>query len=175
MKNAALCFADATRLLCHAALVSALLIAGVLQANAQTTPDLENGRYTLSPVADGVVRLDTRTGAVSTCMDKGSGWACYVIPDERAALDAEIGRLQKDNDALKAQLAQREPVVAGKTEEALPKQDSLKPKSAEGERKIEIPLPSDRDVDRVMTFVENAWRRLVDIASRLQRDSSGKI
>jgi hypothetical protein len=60
----------------------------------------------------------------------------------------------------------------------LPKQDSLKPgKSgiAEGQRKIEIPLPSDRDLDRVMTFVENAWRRLVDMASRIQRDSSGKI
>lgn len=175
MKNAAVCFLDLGKPLRDAAWASVVLIAGVIGAQAQTAPDLENGRYALSPVTDGVVRLDTRTGAVSTCMDKGSGWACYVVPDERAAFDAEIGRLQKENELLKAELAQSGPAVAGKTDEALPKQDSLKPKTGDGERKIEIPLPSDRDVDRMMAFVENAWRRLVDMASRVQRDPSGKI
>ena len=48
-------------------------------------PDNENGRYALSPVTDGVIRLDTRTGAVSTCTNTGTGWACYAVPDERAA------------------------------------------------------------------------------------------
>ena len=76
---------------------------------AQSMPDTENGRYALSPVADGVIRLDTRTGAVSTCSNTGTGWACYAVPDERAALDAEIGRLQADNEKLKAELAAREP------------------------------------------------------------------
>lgn len=175
MKNAVGCFVHFGKPLRYAAWASVLLMMGVVSAPAQTLPDIENGRYTLSPVPDGVVRLDTRTGAVSTCTDKGSGWACYIIPDERAALDAEIGRLQKDNEALKAQLAERGPAVTGKTDEALPKQDSLKPKAGDGERKIEIPLPSDRDLDRVMSFVENAWRRLVDMASRIQRDPSGKI
>jgi hypothetical protein len=151
---------------------ASLLVSG--SVCAQTLPDIENGRFSLSPVPDGVVRLDTRTGAVTTCSDKGNGWACTIIPDERAAYDAEIGRLLKDNAALKAELAQREPSVGGKSDEALPKQDSLKPK-AEGERKIEIPLPSDRDIDSVMSFVENAWRKLIDIATRLQRDSGGKI
>jgi hypothetical protein len=48
----------------------------------QSQPDTENGRYTLSPNADGVVlRLDTRTGAVSTCSNAGAGWACYAAPD----------------------------------------------------------------------------------------------
>jgi hypothetical protein len=154
---------------------SIAVVPGIGSAQAQALPDTENGRYTLSPIPDGVVRLDTRNGTVSTCTDKGGGWACYAMPDERAAFDVEIGRLQKDNEALKAQLAQREPTVAGKTDEPLPKQDSLKPKVAEGERKIEIPLPSDRDMDRVMSFVENAWRRLVAMANRMQRDVSGKI
>ncbi len=141
-------------------------------------PDGENGRYALSPVADGVIRLDTRTGAVSTCTNTGTGWACYAVPDERAALDAEIGRLQADNEKLKAQLAAREPTVTGKIDEPLPKADSLKkpePKVAEGERKIEIPLPSDRDMDRMMSFLEQAWRRLVEMANRMQKDVAGKI
>ncbi|CAN5230632.1 hypothetical protein BH11PSE4_BH11PSE4_12920 [soil metagenome] len=150
-------------------LASLIMIGSV---SAQTLPDIENGRYSLSPVADGVIRLDTRTGAVTTCSDKGNGWACTIIPDERAAYDAEIGRLLTDNAALKAELAQRDPSVTGKTDEALPKQDSLKPK-ADGERKLEIPLPSDKDLDKVMSFVESAWRKLIDIATRLQRDAGG--
>ena len=156
--------------------------AGLINAAAQSMPDAENGRYALSPVPDGVLRLDTRTGAVSTCSNPGTGWACYTVPDERGALDAEIGRLQADNEkskaeleTLKAELAAREP---GKTDEALPKADSLKkgePRVAEGERRIEIPLPSDRDMDRVMSFLEQAWRRLVEMANRMQKDASGKI
>ena len=150
-------------------------LAGIGVADAQAMPDGENGRYALSPVTDGVIRLDTRTGAVSTCTNTGTGWACYAVPDERAALDAEIGRLQADNEKfktelekLKAELAAREPTVTGKIDEPLPK-------TAEGERKIEIPLPSDRDMDRVMSFLERAWRRLVEMANRLQKDVTGKI
>ncbi len=153
-------------------------LGGSGSAAAASMPDTENGRYALAPVVDGVLRLDTRTGAVSTCNNTGTGWACYAVPDERAALDAEIGRLQADNEKLKTELAAREPTVPGKIDEPLPKADSLKkpePKVAEGERKIEIPLPSDRDMDRMMSFLERAWRRLVEIANRMQKDVSGKI
>ena len=165
--------------------VAALILGGTGAVAAQSMPDGENGRYVLSPVADGVIRLDTRTGAVSTCNNTGTGWACYAVPDERTALDAEIGRLQAENERsrtelekLKAELAAREPTVNSKIDEPLPKSDSLKkaePKVAEGERKIEIPLPSDRDMDRVMSFLERAWRRLVEMANRMQKDVSGKI
>jgi hypothetical protein len=169
-----------------AILMLAVAFACAVPALAGPMPETENGRYALSPAGDGVLRLDTRTGAVSTCNNSGAGWACYAVPDERAAMDSEIGRLQADNERLKAdneklkkELAEREPTVSGKIEEPLPKSDSLKksePKVAEGERKIEIPLPSDRDMDRVMSFLEQAWRRLIEMANRLQRDSSsGKI
>ena len=145
---------------------------------AQSMPDSENGRYALSPVADGVLRLDTRTGAVSTCSNSGTGWACYAVPDERAALDTEIGRLQADNEKLKAQLAEREPTITGKIDEPMPKTDSLKkaePKPGDSARKIEIPLPNDRDMDRAMSFLEQAWRRLVELANRVQKDINGRI
>ncbi len=42
------------------------------------------------------------------------------------------------------------------------------------QRRIEIPLPSDRDMDRVMSFLEQAWRRLVEMANRVQKDVSGR-
>jgi hypothetical protein len=161
-----------------AAIAVCLGLGGLAAVAAPPMPDAENGRYALSPVADGVIRLDTRTGAVSTCSNSGAGWACYAVPDERAAMDAEIGRLEADNEKLKAQLAEREPVVTGKIDEPLPKTDSLKkpePKAADGERRIEIPLPSDRDMDRMMSFLEHAWQRLVEMANRMQKDVSGKI
>ena len=41
----------------------ALILGGLDGGAAQSMPDSENGRYALSPIADGVVRLDTRTGA----------------------------------------------------------------------------------------------------------------
>ena len=148
----------------------------VAGANAQQKPESENGRYALSPIADGVIRLDTRTGDVTACSNTGAGWACYAVPDERAALDAEIGRLQADNEKLKTELAAREPSVAGKIDEPLPKADSLRPDpKLDAERKIEIPLPSERDMNRMMSFLEQAWRRLVDAANRMQKDLAGRI
>jgi hypothetical protein len=160
-----------------AAAIAAALAAGSGPVAAQAAPDSENGRYTMSPIPEGKLRLDTRTGTVSTCTRNDAGWACYAVPDERSALDAEIGRLQAEVEKLKGQLAAG-PTVSGKIDEALPKSDPLKkaePKAAEGERRIEIPLPSDHDVDRVMAFLERAWRRLIEMANRVQKDVSGKI
>jgi hypothetical protein len=130
---------------------------------AETAPDSENGRYTFSPSADGMMRLDTRTGTVSYCSNSASGWACYAVPDERKALDEEIGRLQAENDRLKSQLAS-----AGK-----PDDKPAGPSAAEKDRKIEIPLPSDQDVDRVMSLLQRAWKRLVEMANQMQKDISG--
>ena len=152
----------------------AFSFAGLGSAIADSAPDTENGRYTLSKTADGFIRLDTRSGAVSTCSNNGNGWACYAVPDERKAMDDEIGRLQAENERLKAQLASRDSSSV-KPDEALPKQDKSVTPKADSERKIEIPLPSDADVDRVMSFLERAWRRLVDMANRMQKDAAGKI
>ena len=160
----------------------AVVMVGCGGVAAQSAPDSENGRYSMTPITEGVLRLDTRTGTLSTCSKNGAGWACYAVPDERSALDAEIGRLQAEVEKLKGQLAAG-PTVSGKIDEPLPKSDPLKkaepqarePKVAEGERKIEIPLPSDQDVDRVMSFLEKAWRRLIEMANRVQKDVSGKI
>jgi hypothetical protein len=64
-----------------------------------------NGRFTMTPVANGFLRLDTRTGAVSLCTVASGQAECRASADERAALETEIGRLSKENAALKAQIA----------------------------------------------------------------------
>ena len=109
---------------CAAAFAAVTTLSGGLVA-AQSAPDSENGRYSMTPIPEGVLRLDTRTGTVSTCTRNGAGWACYAVPDERTALDAEIGRLQAEVETLKGRLAAG-PTVSGKIDEALPKSDPFK-------------------------------------------------
>lgn len=152
-----------------------LMLAGSAQAG--TAPDSENGRYTFSTTDDGVLRLDTRSGKVSACTRKAGDWACYAVPDERAALDAEIGRLAAENARLKQALA-AQGADAGKLDDVLPKADVLRPGGESGARsqnRIEIPLPSDADIDRAMSFLERVWQRLIDMAGRVQKDISNRI
>jgi hypothetical protein len=90
------------------ALAITLSLANVTVASTQSaTPDSENGRYSFNPVADGVLRLDTRTGQISQCNRRDAGWACKVVPDERSALETEIARLQGENATLKKELLAR--------------------------------------------------------------------
>ncbi|MGH6714669.1 MAG: hypothetical protein ACREDC_00615 [Bradyrhizobium sp.] len=151
-----------------------LCLAGIGAAAADPAPSAENGRYALSPTADGVLRLDTRTGVVSACSNGGHGWACYAAPDERKAMDDEIGRLEAENEKLNAELAARGPAQPPKTG-ALPKSAPQGAPEAQAERRIEIPLPSAADVARVESLLQHAWRRLLDMAKGMQSDGSGKI
>src|SRR5438105_15890293 len=90
------------------ALAGTLSLSAVAAASAQTaTPNNENGRYSFNPVADGVLRLDTRTGQVSQCSRSDVGWACKMVPDERSALETEVARLQGEIATLKKELLAR--------------------------------------------------------------------
>jgi hypothetical protein len=145
-------------------LVLSLLLANVAVASAQmATPDSENGRYSFSPLADGVLRLDTRTGQVSQCSRSDAGWACNAVPDERSALETEIARLQGENATLKKELLARGLPVPG-----VPSQSGAKPSEPE------LKLPSDAEVDKVMSFLEKTWRRLIEMGRTLQKEVEKK-
>lgn len=62
----------------------------------------ENGRFSMTPVAEGFLRLDTRSGQTSLCTVVKGQAECRSSADERAALEAEIVRLSNENAALKA-------------------------------------------------------------------------
>ena len=128
-------------------------------ALAQTTPDTENGRYTFSAVPDGLMRLDTRTGQVSLCAKKDAGWSCNTVPDERAALENEIARLQRENGAMKKDMLARNLPLPGGVSGAPPSAQNR-------ELNLKVPLPSDAEIDRVMSAFEKMWRRLVDMVQK---------
>jgi hypothetical protein len=110
-------------------------------------------------VTDGMLRLDTRTGAVSLCARKDTAWSCNTVPDERQALENEIARLQRENGTLKKDmLARGLPLPGGIAKSA--------PADQQRELNLKVPLPSDAEIDRVMSAFEKMWRRIVDMMQK---------
>jgi hypothetical protein len=146
------------------AILGGLLFIPLSAQAHEPAPEMENGRYNFNRIEEGFLRLDRRTGQVSLCDRRAVGWACQAIPDDRTALESEIMRLQNENAALRSELvarnlpplgggdnAQKDPQIAKRDEPALR-------------------LPSDEDLERVKTFVEKVWRRLVEMTVNIQKD-----
>jgi len=125
----------------------------------------DDARYTFNRADDGYLRLDGRTGQVSICSRRPVGWACQAVPDERTALEAEIARLQAENVTLKKELIVRNLPLPGGTK---PEPPTTKP----GEPRLQ--LPSDAELNKMMTFMEKVWRRLVEMIVTMQRDMLNK-
>ncbi len=132
--------------------VAAVLMFAV-SAQAQETTDT-SGRYAMKDVDDGLLRLDTQSGEVSHCRKLNTAWTCSAVADDRTALQDEITRLQKENEALRQKQASADAMA----------------KSEEGKSSD---LPSDADLDKIMSFMEKFMRRFFDFAKSL-RDSIGE-
>jgi hypothetical protein len=131
-------------------------------------PPGDTARYTFHRMGDAFVRLDSVTGQVAQCSQgPTTGWACAAAPEERAALESEIARLQRENAGLKKTLlargdlpgamAEGKPVPPGTVPDTTKPPDDLK-------------LPSDAEVDRALAFMKSVWKKLVDMMMDLQRD-----
>jgi hypothetical protein len=120
----------------------------------------DNARYTFQRVQDYFLRLDVRTGQVSQCSWASIGWYCRVLPDERAALESEIARLQNANIALKRELLER----------GLPLSNGIKPESQVPDRNSILRLPNDFEIEHVSAHVGRVWRRMIEMMANLQRD-----
>jgi len=135
------------------------------------TQPADDGRYSFQRVQDTLLRLDSRTGQVSTCRN-GPTWTCQAVPDERTALESEIGRLQRENAALKKDLLARSGELPGIKPDAVPPVAKAPEKTPE--KSPELRLPTESDLDRVKSFVGDVWRRLVEMMAELQRDIQRK-
>jgi hypothetical protein len=140
--------------------MTSLVLTASLAAAQPSSPDSADARFSFHRADDGYLRLDGRTGQVSMCHRRGTGWQCQVVPDERAALETEIARLQSDNAVLKKHLLSRN----------LPLPDGMRPEPTAPKTVQPLQLPSDADLDRVMGFMEKLWRRLVEMIASVQRD-----
>ena len=121
----------------------------VLLATAAAASDVPpSGRYTLTPSASGYVRLDTQTGQVSECSGEPATLVCKSTPDERAAMQAEIDRLQKQVDDLKA---------------SAPGEFASNPAP-------QINIPSNKDVDKAFNFMERMVKRFKGLIQEMGKE-----
>lgn len=128
------------------ALVCLIALTGTAFADPADPAAPENGRYSMTPVQDGLLRLDTRSGAVAMCRVVNGAPECRLAADERAALESEIGRLSAENKDLRAKAASA---------------PSAAPPAAG--------LPSDHDMDRALSFAERFMRGMM----RIMREEGG--
>ncbi len=122
--------------------VAVLLVATLVFSQAAAAPVAQApGRFSMTPTDDGFLRLDTVTGAVSMCRKHAQTWRCTLVEDEALALQREVERLRKENEALRARAL-------------LPPSEG-----APGEPGRSLDLPSKEEVDKAMDFLEDILRR----------------
>ena len=144
-----------------AVLVAALAFAASAARAQNSQYENEDSRFSFHRAGDGYLRLDGGSGQVSFCTRKPAGWLCQAVPDERAALETEIARLQADNVALKKELLAHNLPLPGAIQPEPPPAKIGEPR---------VQLPSDAELNRMMAFIEKVWRRLVDMIVNAQKD-----
>src|ERR1700687_5033424 len=83
------------------AIAAALACAASLAQAQDGAPPNAPSRYAFNRVNDGFLRLDNQSGQVAFCSPHAAGWACQAVPEDRAALEKEIERLQDEVASLK--------------------------------------------------------------------------
>jgi hypothetical protein len=88
------------------------------------------------------------------------------VPDERAALEAEIARLQSDNAVLKKELLSRN----------LPLPNGMRPEQAIPKSQVQRPqFPDDAELNRIMACSRRSGAGLVEMIASVQRDLQKRI
>jgi hypothetical protein len=135
-----------------AATASVLLLAWAAPA-AEAQGDRQ-GRYVLKPAdGGGFVRLDTETGAMSLCARKDAEWSCQAMADAGKDVREEADRLRTENRQLKAEVRRLEDML-------IPGDGAKGPRAERPGGRLQ--LPSEEDVDRVMTYMQRMFRKFRD-------------
>ncbi len=67
-----------------------LLILPIFATLAVAEPPADSsGRFTMSPVDGGFLRLDKQTGAVAMCAHTGTDWACKPVEDQSKVISSD--------------------------------------------------------------------------------------
>jgi len=165
----------------------------------ESAPPIPPGRFAFTRIGDGFLRLDTDSGQVAYCNAQGRGWTCQATSESQPALD--IAKLQDDVTALKTlkddiaglqsgiaavknlqtEIARLQEEVASLKKEIValkepppprPPADLAAPADKSDERTIK--LPTREDLAWARAFIEDTWRRLVEMINTVQKDMMRK-
>lgn len=142
--------------------------AGVVLAIAGAARAEQTERYTMTPVEEGMLRFDSRTGTVSLCRRHWGQWSCDMVPDTARELQSKIKSLEEGNAALRSEIEQLKSAPPLTQEDlASKKQDRIIPKPR-------IQMPDDDTIDEMMVVLEKMVRRFQDMFDSLQADEGKK-
>ncbi len=129
-----------------------LIPAALVSLVAASAFSEETDRYRLEKSANGYVRMDTQTGAMSICEERSGQLVCKMAADERAAFQDEVDRLQTSVKALDERVAKLENSLSAR---------------------LESTLPSEEDFNKTMSYMERFLRGFMDIVKDMNKDSGG--
>ncbi|TIO06070.1 hypothetical protein [Mesorhizobium sp.] len=127
-----------------------LIPAVLLSLVATSAISAEADRYRLEKSANGYVRMDTQTGAMSICEERSGQLVCKMAADERAAFQDEIDRLQSSVKALDERVVKLENSLSAR---------------------LESTLPSEEDFNKTMSYMERFLRGFMGIVKDMEEDS----
>ena len=130
----------------NAAIFAVLAVLPALPAHAGEAPA---DRYRLEKSAEGYVRMDTQTGAMSLCEEKSGQLVCRMAADERTALQDEIGRLQGSVKALEERVTRLENTPSAR---------------------LESNLPTEQEFEKTMGYMERFFRTFLNIVKDFSRE-----
>lgn len=144
-------------------------LASPVWAEATTT---DTGRYTMSPTEGGVIRLDRETGAMSFCSGKEGEWSCKPMPESESELKKKVEDLEAEKKALEAERRLREGLFGSLS----PRSGQPGTEPAPGEKPAtappaDLPLPNEKDVDKVFDYVEGMVKKLKERIDRLEKEA----
>ena len=120
------------------------------------------GRFQIAPgESGGFVRLDTRTGAVSHCARRDSGWYCEPLAGADAGTDQRVNALSAEVERLTRELARLSAEV-----QALRTGTQASPPAAVKDQKM--------SEEEALGFAEKVMGRFFDLVREMKRkDAAG--
>lgn len=130
----------------HVLILALALVPTLAQAQTASDSSLSDNRFQIERQGDSIIRLDTKTGAISTCTESGGTLDCKMSADERAALQAEIDRLATEVETLKAGTASAQAPSTGLSKDG---------------KELTLKLPTEAEVKEALSFLEDMFNRAV--------------
>ena len=164
-------------------------------------PAVPPSRFTFSRVNNGFLRLDNDSGQVAYCSTQGRGWACQAASENHPALESQVAGLQDDVTALKkmeteiaalqdgvasvkklqAEIVRLRDEVSSLKKEIVALKEPPPPRPpadlappADKGADVTIKLPTREDMARASAFIQDTWRRFVDMINTVQKDMMRK-
>lgn len=124
------------------------------------------GRYQMTPIEGGFMRLDTETGAVSICKNTAGKVTCEMAEDSATRYSGEIDDLKKKNDQLQAEVKRLEQHFGlGPEKKGGP--NDLEPPVPPGQN---LKIPQKEDVDKMFDYIEGMLNKFRERLRRLEKE-----